>query len=155
MEQLVFALRLGVGVLLLVAGILKAHDGSASVASSIAAYRLLPPFPVAALATFLPYFEIFLGLYLVAGLLTRVAAWVAAVQFLVFAGAVASLVVRRIPADCGCFGSGVATPPSWGHVALDLLLAALCVLIARYAPGIFAVDRLLGSSGSRQAKAES
>jgi putative oxidoreductase len=154
-EQLVFALRLGIGALLLAAGILKAHDGSAAVASSIAAYRLLPPFPVAALATFLPYFEIFLGLYLVAGLLTRIAAWVAAVQFVVFAAAVASLVVRRIPADCGCFGSGVATPPSWGHVALDVLLAALCVLIARYAPGIFAVDRVLGSSGSGQAKAES
>jgi putative oxidoreductase len=153
--QLIFVLRLGVGALLLVAGVLKAHDGSAAVASSIAAYRLLPGFAVAVLAVFLPYFEIFLGAYLVAGLLTRVAGYVAAAQFVVFAAAVASLVVRRIPADCGCFGSAARTPPSWGHVALDLLLAAIGVLIARQGPGIFAVDRRLGLGGSRQAQAES
>jgi len=152
--KLIFALRLAIGGLLLAAGILKALDGSAAVASSIAAYRLLPGPAVAALAVFLPYFEIFLGLYLIAGLLTRIAASVAAVQFVVFAGAVGSLVVRRIPADCGCFGSGVSTPPSWAHVALDLLLAAVCVTIARFAPGIFAVDRRLGLGGYGEAKAE-
>ena len=69
MGYLVFGLRLVLGGLLLAAGALKAHDGPALTANSIAAYRLLPPAVVAPLGTFLPYFEILLGGYLVLGLL--------------------------------------------------------------------------------------
>jgi uncharacterized membrane protein YphA (DoxX/SURF4 family) len=145
---------LALGGVLLVAGVLKAHDGPAATAGSIAAYRLLPPGVVAPLGVFLPYFEIVLGAYLLFGLFTRPVALVAAFQFVVFAAAVASLVVRGIPADCGCFGSSVSTPPSWGHVALDLVLAALAGLVARFAPGALAVDRLLGIGGSYRAQRE-
>jgi uncharacterized membrane protein YphA (DoxX/SURF4 family) len=154
MGTLIFALRFVAGAVLLVAGVLKALDGPASVASSIAAYRILPAAIVAPLGVALPYFEIFLGLYLVAGLMTRPAAVVASAQFAIFAVAVGSLVVRRIPADCGCFGSGVSTPPSWGHVALDVLLGAICALVAWKAPGILALDRRLGLSGSGEPQAE-
>ncbi len=144
MGRLIFALRLVLGALLLTAGILKAHDGPTVTAASIAAYRILAPNVVAPLGVALPYAEIILAAYLLAGLFTRAAAIVAAVQFAVFAGAVASLVVRRLPADCGCFGSGVATPPSWGHVALDALLVFAAAAIAWRPPGVFAVDHLLG-----------
>ena len=84
-----------------------------------------------------------LGLYLVAGLFTRVAAWVAAVQFVVYAAAIGSAVVRGIPANCGCFGPGDAAVADWPHVAFDLALTALAVLIALRAPGAFALDRRL------------
>ncbi|MGP6156927.1 MAG: MauE/DoxX family redox-associated membrane protein [Vulcanimicrobiaceae bacterium] len=154
MGYLVFALRLFLGALLLVAGVLKAHDGPSLSASSIAAYRLLPPVVIAPLGTFLPYFEIFVGGYLVVGLFTRIAASVAAAQFALFAAAVASLVVRGLPADCGCFGSGVNTPPSWLHVAADLLLAVLAGLVAWRAPGFAALDQRLGTSGSFEPRHE-
>lgn len=144
MAYLTFALRVGLGALLLAAGILKAHDGPAATATSIAGYRVLPPNIVAPLGVVLPYIEIVLGGYLFAGLFTRIIAILASVQFIVFSGAVASLVVRRLPADCGCFGSSVPTPPSWGHVAADIVLAAAAAAIAWHAPGAFAVDRLLG-----------
>ncbi len=105
------------GALLLVAGILKAHDGATATATSIAAYRILPPNVVAPLGVALAVRRDHPGRAIsLAGLFTRAAAIVASVQFAVFAGAVASLVVRHLPADCGCFGSGVPTPPSWGHV---------------------------------------
>ncbi len=148
MAYVIFALRLALGALLVVAGVLKAHDGAALTASSIAGYRILPAAFVAPLGVALPYFEILLGGYLVTGLFTRVAALVASAQFAVFSAAVASLVVRGIPADCGCFGSGVPTPPSWGHVAADVGLLLLAALVARYAPGAFSVDSLLGSGGT-------
>jgi uncharacterized membrane protein YphA (DoxX/SURF4 family) len=147
MAYLIFALRLALGALLIVAGVLKAHDGPALTASSIAAYRLLPSWLVAPLGVALPYLEIVLGGYLAAGLFTRLVAWVAAAQFGVFAVAVGSLVVRHLPADCGCFGSAVPTPPSWGHVAADVLLAVAAAAIARGAPGAFAVDRRLEPGG--------
>ncbi|MGH7729295.1 MAG: MauE/DoxX family redox-associated membrane protein, partial [Vulcanimicrobiaceae bacterium] len=138
-------LRIGLGALLLVAGAIKLHDGPTSVASSIAAYRILAPALVAPLAIALPLFEIFLGLYLVLGLFVRAVALVTALEFVVFALAVASLVIRGLPADCGCFGTAVHTPPSWWHVAADLLLALAALVVARAAPGRFALDRRLGT----------
>jgi uncharacterized membrane protein YphA (DoxX/SURF4 family) len=154
MAYLTFALRLGLGALLIVAGAFKAHDGPAATATTIAGYRILPPALVAPLGVALPYAEMLLGAYLAGGLFTRIAAWVAALQFAVFAGAVASLVIRRIPADCGCFGSGIPTPPSWEHVAADLGLALAAAAVAFAAPGAFAVDRYLGTGGSLRPRHE-
>jgi uncharacterized membrane protein YphA (DoxX/SURF4 family) len=151
MAVLMLALRVALGALLVVAGVLKAHDGAAVTASTIAAYRILPPIAVAPLALFLPYFEIGLGGYLVLGLFTRAAGYVAAVQFVAFAAAVASLVVRGIPASCGCFGAGQNEPPSWGHVGFDLLLAALALVLARLGPGLLALDARLGAGGALDA----
>lgn len=148
MAILIFVARLALGALLIVAGTLKAHDGVTATASSIAAYRILSPAIVGPLAVVLPYAEILLGGYLALGLFTRVAGIVASVQFVAFAGAVASLVVRGLPADCGCFGSSIPTPPSWGHVAADLALALVAAGIARFAPGAFAVDRALAAGGT-------
>jgi uncharacterized membrane protein YphA (DoxX/SURF4 family) len=146
MAYLVLGVRVVLGLILLAAGVLKAHDGPTVTAISIAGYRILPSQAIAPLAIGLPFFEIMLGAYLVGGLFTRAAAWVAALQFAIFAFAVSSLVLRHIRADCGCFGSGVATPPSWGHVALDVGLGLAAVFVAVRAPGAFAVDLRLRST---------
>jgi uncharacterized membrane protein YphA (DoxX/SURF4 family) len=146
MAYLILAVRVALGALLLVAGVLKAHDGPTLTAISIAGYRILPGPVVAPLAVGLPYLEILVGAYLVSGMFTRATAWFATAQFLVFAGAVASLLVRHIHTDCGCFGSGVATPPSWIHVAFDCLLAAAAALVALRAPGAYALETRLGLS---------
>jgi putative oxidoreductase len=154
MAYLTFALRIALGGILLVAGGLKAHDGPALTAVTIAGYRILPAALVAPLGVALPYVEMLLGGYLAAGFLTRLAATVAAAQFAIFAVAVASLVLRRIPADCGCFGSGVPTPPSWGHVSVDVALAVCAAFVALRAPGAWALDRRLGTSGSFEPQRE-
>ncbi len=154
MAHLIFALRVLIGGLLVVAGFLKAHDGPTLTATFVAGYRIVPAVLIAPVAVALPYAEILLGGYLVAGLFTRLAAWIASAQFVVFACAVASLVLRHISADCGCFGQAVRTPPSWGHVATDLGFALLSAAIALRAPGSFALDPLLGMGGSPRAKAE-
>jgi uncharacterized membrane protein YphA (DoxX/SURF4 family) len=143
LAYLILALRLALGGVLLVAGVLKAHDGPTSTAVTIAGYRILPAAAVAPLGVALPYLEILLGAYLVAGLFTRIVGWIAAVQFAIFSVAVASLVIRKIAADCGCFGSGVAVPPSWGHVALDILAACASIVVALLGPGALALDWLL------------
>ncbi len=152
MAYLVFALRLAIGGLLIAAGVLKAHDGPMVTASYVAGYRILPPVLVAPIGIGLPYVEILLGGYFVLGLFTRFAAWFAAAQFAVFGIAIASLVIRKISADCGCFGSGVRTPPSWGHVAADLALAGVTAFIALRAPGAFAIDRTLQMSDAEEAR---
>lgn len=127
------------GALLIWAGAFKVGHPE-TLASAIAGFRLLPPGVVAPLAVILPYFEILLGLYLIAGLFTRAAGWVAMVQFVVYAGAIASAVLRGIPANCGCFGPGDTAVADWPHVAFDLALAAVATFIALRAPGALALD---------------
>jgi uncharacterized membrane protein YphA (DoxX/SURF4 family) len=136
----VFAVRVLLGALLLATGALKAGH-PASLAAAMAGFRLLPAAAIGPLALGLPYFEILLGAYLVVGLFTRAAAWVAAVQFTVYATAIASAVLRHIPANCGCFGPNDAATADWPHVAFDLLLVAASAFVALGAPGAFAVDR--------------
>lgn len=130
------------GALLIVTGALKVGH-PAVLASAIAGFRLLPPGVVAPLAVILPYFEMLLGLYLVTGLFTRVAGWVATAQFVLYAAAIASAVLRGIPANCGCFGPGDAAVADWPHVVFDLVLAGIALFIALRAPGAFALDRRL------------
>lgn len=153
MSVLMLIARVAIGALLIFAGVLKAHDGPSATATSIAAYRILPAQIVAPLGVALPYLEILLGGYLVIGLFSRIAAWVATVQFAIFAAAVASLVIRNLPADCGCFGSSIPTPPSWGHVAADVALALVAAAIAWFGPGLWAIDGRLGGEETSIAEA--
>jgi len=141
----VLILRVVLGGLLLVAGALKVGH-PADLAAGIAVFRLFPPAVVGPLALALPYVELLLGAYLLAGLFTRVAACVAAVQFLCYAAAIASAVVRHIPANCGCFGPNDTAVADWPHVAFDVLLAAASGFVAYGAPGALAVDRKLRSA---------
>ena len=121
--MLVTVARWLLGALLVWAGALKIGH-PVDLASAIAGFRLLPPGLVAPLAVILPYLEVLLGLYLIAGLFTRIAGWIAAVQFIIYAAAIASAVVRGIPANCGCFGPGDAAVADWPHVAFDLVLGS-------------------------------
>ena len=145
MSAAVLLVRVLLGALLLIAGGLKIGH-PAELAASIAGFRLLPPAIVGPLAVALPYVEVLLGVYLIAGLFTRVVAVVVAVQFLMYAGAIASAVLRQISASCGCFGPGDKATADWPHVLLDLALAAAGAFIAYGAPGALAFDRRLRSA---------
>lgn len=136
--------RILLGLLLIVTGALKVGHAS-DLATAIAGFRLLPGIVVAPMALVLPFLELMLGLYLVLGLFTRTTALLAAAQFLVYAAAIASAIVRDIPANCGCFGPNDVATADWPHVAFDLTLAAVAAFIAYGAPGALALDRRLNS----------
>ena len=142
MNLAVFTARLIVGGTLLAAGLLKLGHFD-SLASTIAAYRipLLSPEVIAALSVAIPLVEILLGAYILIGLYTRTVAALAMCEFAVFAAAVASVVIRGIPAPCGCFGPSDTRPASWLEVGRDLTLALMAIFIAWRAPGVLAVDR--------------
>ncbi|MDH2910912.1 MAG: DoxX family membrane protein [Candidatus Eremiobacteraeota bacterium] len=140
----VAAIRIILGILLIVAGALKVGH-SVELAATIAAFRLLPAEAIAPIALALPFVEIFVGLYLVIGLLTRWAALFAALQFGLYGIAVASAILRGISADCGCFGPNDRATADWPHVAFDFGLALCAALVARFAPGSLALDRRISS----------
>lgn len=103
---LALVLRLAVGALLTVAGLLKLRD-PAAFATEIANYQLLPG-GAAWMAAVLPSIEVVVGASLIVLPRTwrRGAAAAALILFVLFTGAVGSAYFRRINIDCGCFGSG-------------------------------------------------
>lgn len=121
--------RLVVGGVLLVAGALKVIDPQSSVAA-VRAYDLVPPWLERPIGWGLPFVELALGLLLVAGLFTRVAAVVSGLLIVVFIIAVISAAARGLSIDCGCFGGGGEVAPgqtAYGReIIRDVVLLALC-----------------------------
>ena len=139
----VFVVRVVLGGIFVVAGASKVGH-AAEFAQQIAAFRLLPQPVIAPMALVLPFFEILLGGYLVIGLFTRVAAWVAAALLLAFDVAIASAVVRGMTLNCGCFGTHDTTVTTWAEVARDAIFVLLAVFVALRPPGMWALDRRIG-----------
>ncbi len=122
--------RLVLGAIFIVAGALKIGH-AADLAAAITAYKLgVPPPLVAVAAVALPPFEILLGIYLVAGLWSKVTSSVAVMLLALFTLAVASAVARGLSAPCGCFGPGDSQPATWWTVARDAVMLAGAVYIA-------------------------
>ncbi|GAA1393001.1 hypothetical protein GCM10009599_15210 [Luteococcus peritonei] len=101
--------RLVLGGALLVAGALKLPNLDANVLT-VRAYKLPIPYELVKLIGYgLPVLEVLLGLAIVLGLLTRWTALLGTLMMLVFIAGIASLWIRGLKVDCGCFGGGGAT----------------------------------------------
>jgi uncharacterized membrane protein YphA (DoxX/SURF4 family) len=138
--------RVVVGVVWIVAGGLKFTDPAQSVAA-VRAYQLLPGDLAAPVGQLLPVVEIVVGLMLVVGLLTRGAAVISAVLFVLFIVGIVSVWVRGINIDCGCFGGGGADPDAaskypW-EIARDAALLLGSLFVAWLPTTRLALDSLL------------
>ncbi|HEX9779374.1 MAG TPA: MauE/DoxX family redox-associated membrane protein [Geopsychrobacteraceae bacterium] len=116
--------RLLLGGIFLYAGMLKAADPVAF-AGQVANYQLLPYAWNYLTAALLPYLEILCGLLLLLNRWVRPATLVLGVLNLVFIAALASLIVRGIDIDCGCF-----RPDADSHTSpLSALLRDLGIMV--------------------------
>ena len=88
-----------------VSGIAKAV-GPRETVVAVRAYDLFPESLVGVIAAILPYFELALGVLLVVGLATRLAAVLSAILLVAFVAGVISAAARGLTIDCGCFGGG-------------------------------------------------
>jgi hypothetical protein len=113
----------GIAVVLLVAaGVAKVIDPRDTAGALARSGRPVSPTAVRIGAAF----EVGLGVAALVGG-TRTAAVVVALSYLVFAAFVTQALVRGLPVgSCGCFGR-VDTPPSAGHVAVNLGCAVAAV----------------------------
>lgn len=116
------------GAVLLAAGALKLSD-PAAFAWALRLHRLLPPGGAQAAAILLPWLELTVGAVLLfVPRLRRGGALLALTLYLGFSGAISFNLLRGVRAPCGCFGAGgFDLPAGWGHVALNLALAACSV----------------------------
>ncbi|MBE1561356.1 MauE/DoxX family redox-associated membrane protein [Nonomuraea africana] len=151
--------RLILGAVLIVAGGLKIGGIQQSV-MAVRAYRLLPD-PLATTVGYgLPIVEIVIGVLLVVGLLTRVAAVVGGLLMLAFVFGIGWAWARGLRIDCGCFGGG-GQLESWEEpsylldIVRDFGLVLLAAWTVRFPPGRFALDAALGlAGGSRDREIE-
>jgi uncharacterized membrane protein YphA (DoxX/SURF4 family) len=140
--------RLVVAGVLIVAGWLKMGAPAISI-KAVEAYELLPTAVAEIVGYVLPILEIVIGLLLVVGLLTRLAAIGGALLMLAFVIGIASAWARGLNIDCGCFGGGGALAPGQQanylpEILRDLGIFALAAWVAVKPPGRLALDSALG-----------
>jgi uncharacterized membrane protein YphA (DoxX/SURF4 family) len=138
--------RLVVGVVWIVAGLLKLPDPAGSV-RAVRAYQLLPESTVTVIGYGLPILELCLGLLLVVGLGTRAVAVLSALLFVAYIIGISSAWARGLQIDCGCFGGGGftadATSKYPGEIARDTGLLALCAFLAVFPHTMVSLDAWL------------
>ena len=99
-----FMLRLGLGGIFIVAGVIKIID-PAQFANDIANYRLLPYNLINLLAITLPWVEVVAGVLLITGPWKRASALAILLMMIVFLAAIGQATARGLNIKCGCFGT--------------------------------------------------
>jgi uncharacterized membrane protein YphA (DoxX/SURF4 family) len=139
------ALRVASAAVWVLAGASKLPD-LAGFADQVQRYQLLPRFLVAPAAFILPFFEIFLGLYLAAGLFVRASGLAGTILFAIFLGAQIQALIRGLKLDCGCFGAlSKSTVGPWTLIR-DMALGIPTFLMLAFPARKFSLDsRLFGA----------
>jgi len=125
-------LRIALGGIFVYAAYTKLKDPWALFAMNIDSYKVLPLPAVQLVARTLPWFELLIGLLLIAGIFRRVATVATSILLLVFF----SLMVRAFATgqeiNCGCFGPGEAI--TWKTLLRDgsMLAGALFVTVMSF-----------------------
>ncbi|MCA9996849.1 MAG: DoxX family membrane protein [Anaerolineales bacterium] len=142
------AVRLFVGSVLLVAGILKLRAGTRWFLQQILAYEIVKGSRAKLVAHGLPATEIGCGFLLILGWQTNAVALVSFGLLTVFTGAIISTFWRGKEINCGCLGQQKQglQPTQWTVVYRNLSLMGLLVVVSSFA-SIFSIDFWL-SSGS-------
>jgi uncharacterized membrane protein YphA (DoxX/SURF4 family) len=121
--------RLGLATVWLVAGGTKVGDLAAS-GRAVNAYDVMSYDLAKVIGAALPFVEIALGVLLLVGFATRLAAGISAALLVVFITGISQAWSRGLSIDCGCFGSGgqlgAGQSPSYGpEILRDLGFLAL------------------------------
>ena len=137
------ACRLLGGAVLLWAGVSKALDQQTAILA-VDGYDVLPASLVRPMAVALPWIEIVIGVFLVAGLFVRFAGVATAALTLVFIGAMGQAKARGLPIDCGCFGGGgPGAGVGWFDIVRDVPVLLAGLYLAWRPQGRFQLDNVL------------
>jgi uncharacterized membrane protein YphA (DoxX/SURF4 family) len=138
--------RLVLGAVLVVAGALKMGNPTGA-ARAVQAYRVMPYDLATYVGYALPYVEIIVGLLLIVGLFTRVAAAVGGILMVAFIIGISQAWARGFTIDCGCFGGGGQVAAGQTHYLPEILRdvgLALCgAWLVRRPQSFASLDRAL------------
>lgn len=122
---------------------------------AVRAFHLLPAVLVEPFALVVPWLELLVGLYVVSGFLSRVAAAGSIALLSMFVAALGTALATGDTAHaCGCFGQGAQANPilalldggdtiTWWDLIRDLALIALSTMIVVYGPGRVSIDGIV------------
>ena len=129
LRAVMLVLRIALGAIFVYAAWTKLRTPWELFAMSIDSYQLLPLRAVELVARTLPWFELLLGLLLMAGCWLRSAAAATALLLAVFFGLMVRAYAKGMEINCGCFGANDVI--SWKTLLRDgSMLAAALVLTA-------------------------
>lgn len=145
-DMLGFAARLALGAVFVYAGFLKAVAPAEEFAYAIETYRVVPQSFAMLSALTVPWLEIYLGLFLIAGLFGRLSALLTGATLVFFEALLLQALIRKLPVtSCGCFGASKSN--SLTHELLqNLALLALAFLAFKYGRKL-SLDALMDGQG--------
>jgi len=120
-------LRVLLGIVFVNAAWLKLREPWAVFAISIDSYQVLPLWAVELVARGLPWFELLLGIVLIAGVWRRISTLACSLLLCVFFGLMVRAMIKGMQIDCGCFGPGERL--SWITLLRDGALLAGSVFV--------------------------
>jgi uncharacterized membrane protein YphA (DoxX/SURF4 family) len=141
------AVRLGLAGIFITAGWLKVTDLAAA-GRAVNAYQIMPYDAAMIVGAAQPFVEIVVGLLLLFGLATRLAAWAGGVMMVAFIGGIASAWSRGLNIDCGCFSKGGPLPPGvtpnyLPEILRDVAFLAMAIFLIIYPVSRFSLDARL------------
>jgi len=99
---------------------------------AIDSYKMLPISAVQLMAQVLPWFELVLGIFLIAGIGLRVIGTITSGLLLVFIGAMTRAKMLGLEINCGCFGNNEKLGAATLIRDSSLLVLALAVTIGAF-----------------------
>ena len=135
------AVRVLGGGIFIFTGVAKIADGLATFEDKVAKYQLLPHVLTGPFAYALPFVEVFVGLYLVVGLMTRVAAAASVVLMVMFLIAIGQAWARGLAIDCGCAGAALQEKVGLWAFLRDAALGIPSVLMLIWPARLLSLDR--------------
>jgi uncharacterized membrane protein YphA (DoxX/SURF4 family) len=136
---LLLVLRIALGLMFVYAAWAKLREPWALFAITIDGYQVLPSWAVEIMARGLPWFELLLGILLIAGIWRRASATAASLLLAVFLGLMVRALAKGLQIECGCFGPGERI--SWLTLLRDGALLAASLLMTAMA---FRISRTRG-----------
>jgi uncharacterized membrane protein YphA (DoxX/SURF4 family) len=136
------AIRVAAAAIWLVAGAAKVADLT-HFHAQVEQYKLLPHALEAPFAYALPFAELFVGAYLLIGLLTRYAAIAGCALMVLFLIAQAQAWARGLSLDCGCFGTLTKEQVGFWTILRDVGLGLPSLVMAIWPARLLSVDGAL------------
>jgi len=134
--------RFAVGGVLVYAGFLKLSAPVEEFAYAIESYRLLPHDLSLLAASFMRWFELYLGVFIIFGVFARFSAFLSLAVFAAFEFFLLQAIIRGLPiTNCGCFGAS-SSNGIYTEFFLNLVWIILSFFILKKG-GSLSVDSLL------------
>ncbi len=138
------AARLVAGGVFIYAGFMKASASAEEFAYAIETYKVVPPAIAMYAALAVPWIEIYLGVFLAAGVFMRYSALLIGAMLLGFEGLLLQAIIRKLPVtSCGCFGASGSN--SLGHEFVQNLFLLAAAALAWKHGGKLSLDSKVGN----------